>query len=159
MSGRSEAAGVPCARGKHGVCVARLGQQPAKAARIGFLGYGSQASIANWIGALREGLGELGYIDGKDFVIEYRWAADNDRLTDVAGELVRLNVDLLVTWGTPGTHAAKRATATIPIVMAISGDAVATGIVTSIARPDANVTGSTIFNPFSAAMPSKATDE
>jgi len=124
-----------------------LGQQPAKVARIGFLGYGSQTSIANWLDALRAGLRDLGHIEGQNFVIEYRWVSNTDRLTEAAEELVRLNVDLMVTWGTPGTLAAKKATATIPIVMAISGDAVATGIVTNIARPDANVTGSTIFNP------------
>jgi ABC-type uncharacterized transport system substrate-binding protein len=89
----------------------------------------------------------FGYIESKNIFIEYRWTADNDRMADVAAELVRLNVDLIVTWGTPGTRAAKQATTTIPIVIAISGDAVATGIVGNIARPDGNVTGSTIFNP------------
>jgi ABC-type uncharacterized transport system substrate-binding protein len=122
-------------------------QPVAKVFRIGFLGYGSPASIATWVESLRVGLRDLGYIESKNIVIEYRWAADNDRLTEVAAELVRLDVDLIVTWGTPGTRAAKQATKTIPIVMAISGDAVATGIVTNIARPDGNVTGSTIFNP------------
>jgi putative tryptophan/tyrosine transport system substrate-binding protein len=122
-------------------------QQLAKVARIGFLGYGSQASIASWVEALRAGLLTLGYIEGINIVIEYRWTAENDRLPDVAAELVGLNIDLIVTWGTPGTRAAKQATTTIPIVMAISGDAVATGIVSNLARPDGNVTGSTIFNP------------
>ena len=124
-----------------------LGQQPSKVARIGFLGYGSPTSIANWVEALRAGLRDFGYIESKNIFIEYRWSADTDRLADVAAELVRLNVDLIVTWGTPGTRAAKQATTTIPIVMAISGDAVATGIVGNIARPNGNVTGSTIFNP------------
>jgi putative tryptophan/tyrosine transport system substrate-binding protein len=89
----------------------------------------------------------LGYIEGTNIVIEYRWTAESDRLADVAAELVGLKVDVIVTWGTPGTRAAKQATTTIPIVMAISGDAVATGIVSNLARPDGNVTGSTIFNP------------
>jgi putative ABC transport system substrate-binding protein len=72
---------------------------------------------------------------------------NDDRLADLATELVRLDVDVLVTYGTPGTRAAKQATAIIPIVMAVSGDAVATGLVSSLAHPGGNVTGSTIFNP------------
>jgi ABC-type uncharacterized transport system substrate-binding protein len=84
----------------------------------------------------------------KNIVFEFRWAEGNDdRLPELAAELVRLNIDVLVTYGTPGTRAAKEATTTIPIVMAVSGDAVATGLIFSLARPGANITGSTIFNP------------
>lgn len=81
-------------------------------------------------------------------VIEFRWAEGRyDRLEELATELIRLKVDVLVTYGTPGVRAAKRATASIPIVMAASADAVATGLVDSLARPAGNVTGLTIFGP------------
>ncbi len=98
--------------------------------------------------ALRAGLRDLGYFEAKNIVIEYRWAEGKyDRLPALVADLVRLNVDVLVTHGIPGTRAAKLATATIPIVMAISGDAVATGLVASLARPLGNITGSTFFLP------------
>jgi putative ABC transport system substrate-binding protein len=88
----------------------------------------------------------LGYVEGKNLVMEFRWADDQyDRLPTLAAELVRLNVDVLITYGTPGTLAAKGATTTIPIVMAYSGDAVAAGLVTNLAQPGGNVTGSTYF--------------
>ena len=94
------------------------------------------------------GLRDFGYVEGKNIVIEFRWAEGRyDRLSDLVAELIRLNVDVIVTHGTPGTRTAKQATSTIPIVMAISGDAIATGLVTSLARPEANVTGSTFFIP------------
>jgi putative ABC transport system substrate-binding protein len=127
--------------------LAARAQQAVKLTRIGFLGYSNPESIASYVDALRAGLRDLCYIEGKNIAIEHRWPEQNDRLIDVARELVRLNVDLIVTWGTPGTRAAKQATTTVPIVMAISGDAVATGIVASLAQPGGNVTGSTIFNP------------
>jgi putative ABC transport system substrate-binding protein len=98
--------------------------------------------------AFRLGLRDLGYVEGKNIVIEFRWAEENyDRLPDLAAELVRLEVDVLVTYGTPGTLVAKRATTTIPIVMVHSGDAVAAGIVASLARPGGNLTGMTYFLP------------
>jgi putative ABC transport system substrate-binding protein len=98
--------------------------------------------------ALRAGLRDLGYLEGKNVVIDYRWAEGKyDRLSDLAGELVRLRVDVLVTHGTPGALAAKRATTTIPIVVATSADAVASGLVESLARPGGNITGSTYFIP------------
>jgi len=87
-------------------------------------------------------------VEGKNIVIEYRWAEGQyDRLPDLAAELVRLKVDVLVTYTTPGALAAKRATTTIPIVMVTSSDAVGTGIVASLARPGGNVTGSTFMGP------------
>jgi putative ABC transport system substrate-binding protein len=93
-------------------------------------------------------LRDLGYVEGKNLVIEFRWADGRyDRLPDLAAELVRLKVDVIVTGGTPGTRAAKQATTTIPIVMAVSGDAVATGLIASLARPGGNITGTTYFDP------------
>jgi putative ABC transport system substrate-binding protein len=116
--------------------------------RIGFLGSATAAGSAKAIDELRIGLREFGYIEGRNIIIEFRWAEEKyDRLPQLVRELVATPVDLLITHGTPGTRVAKQITSTIPIVMAISGDAVATGLVASLARPDANVTGSTFFLP------------
>ena len=94
------------------------------------------------------GLRNLGYVEGRDVVIEFRFAVGKyDRLPQLAKELVGTDIDVLVTHGTPGTGVAKQTTRTIPIVMAISGDAIATGLVSNLARPEANVTGSTFFLP------------
>ena len=117
-------------------------------ARIGFLGAATAASSASAIDALRSGLRELGYVEGRNIFIEFRWAEERyDRLPQLVRELIATRLDLLITHGTPGTRAAKQATSTIPIVMAISGDAVATGLVSNLAKPEANVTGSTFFLP------------
>ena len=126
-----------------------LHAQPlARLARIGFLGSASATGSAKSVEALRTGLRDHGYVEGKNIAIEFRWAEGRyDRLPDLVAELIRLDVDVIVTHGTPGTRTAKKATSRIPIVMAISGDAVATGLVTSLARPEANVTGSTFFIP------------
>lgn len=123
--------------------------QPAgKVYRIGFLGAASPSQYAGQMEGLRLGLRELGYVEGKNITIEYRWAEGKyDRLPALATELVRLKVDLIITHGTPGSLAAKRATATIPIVMAIVGNPVETGIVASLARPGGNITGSSFFYP------------
>jgi putative ABC transport system substrate-binding protein len=116
--------------------------------RIGFLGAASAAGSAKAIDILRTGLREFGYVEGRNIVIEFRWAEERyDRLPQLVRELIATRVDLLITHGTPGTRAARQATSTIPIVMAISGDAVATGLVSNLARPEANVTGSTFFLP------------
>jgi len=97
---------------------------------------------------IRAGLHDLGYVEGQNIFIDFRWAEGRyARLEEFAAELIRLKVDVLVTYGTPGTLAAKRATTTVPIVMLVSGDAVATGVVASLARPGRNVTGSTFFDP------------
>src|SRR5947209_3532529 len=105
-------------------------QEPRKTPRIGFLGPATAPVTGVWLLARRGGLRELGYEEGKNLAFEFRWAEGNDdRLADLASELVRLDVDVLVTYGTPGTRAAKQATTTIPIVMAVSGDALATGLV------------------------------
>jgi putative tryptophan/tyrosine transport system substrate-binding protein len=123
-------------------------QQPGKVPRIGFLGANSPSGWASRVEVFRLGLSDLGYVDGKNVVIEFRWADEQyGRLPDRAAQLVRLKVDLLVTYGTPATLAAKRATTTIPIVMVHSGDAVAAGIVAGLERPGGNVTGSTYFLP------------
>lgn len=125
---------------------AKAQRQPAKIARIGFLGLSSASATASRVEAMRTGLRDLGYVDGKNIVIEFRWAENKyDRLPELAAELVRTKVDVLVTYGAPGTRAAKGATTTIPIVIAATGDAVAMGLVASLARPGGNVTGSTYF--------------
>jgi ABC-type uncharacterized transport system substrate-binding protein len=98
--------------------------------------------------AFRAGLRDLGYREGRDFVIEYRWADGKyDQLPALLADLIRLKVDVILAHGTPGVLAAKQATTTIPIVMAVVGDALGSGIVSSLARPGGNVTGMTFFNP------------
>ena len=131
---------------------ARAQQPAAKIFRIGYLGLTTADSLPKRPEAFRAGLRDLGYQEGRDFVIEYRWADNNyDRLPTLLADLVRLNVDVIVTHGTPGSLAAKKATTTIPVVFAVVGDALGSGIVSSLARPEANVTGSTYFNPELAA--------
>jgi len=123
-------------------------QQASKIARIGFLGSTFASPWGSRVEAFRSGLRDLGYVEGDNIAIEFRWAEEKyDRLADLAAELVRLKVDVLVTYGTPGSLVAKSATTTIPIVMVHSGDAVATGIVASLARPGGNLTGMTYFLP------------
>jgi putative ABC transport system substrate-binding protein len=117
-------------------------------ARIGFLGTTLPSVMSRRIESLRAGLRDLGWVEGQNLSIDFRWAEGKyDRLPELAAELVRLKVNVLVTHSTPGTLAAKQATKTIPIVMAVSGDAVATGLVASLARPGGNITGSTFFGP------------
>jgi putative tryptophan/tyrosine transport system substrate-binding protein len=128
--------------------LAARAQQPGKMARIGFLGSATAAGSTESVEALRAGLRDFGHVEGRNIAIAFRWAEGKyDRLPDLVAELIGLNVDVIVTHGTPGTRAAKQATTTIPIVMAISGDAIATGIVRSLAQPEANLTGSTFFLP------------
>jgi putative ABC transport system substrate-binding protein len=123
-------------------------QERANVARIGVLGLQTASSYAPFVEAFKQGLRELGYVEGQNIAIEYRWAEGRyERLPGLAAELVRLRVDVLVTHGTPGTRAAQQATTTIPIVMAAVGDAVATGLVASLARPGGNTTGSSFFSP------------
>ncbi len=117
-------------------------EQAAKMARIGWLSTGSTTSHGLLLEGFREGLRELGYMEGKNIAIEYRWAEGRlDRLPPLATELVQLKVDVLVTAGSPGIRAAKQATTTIPIVMAAGGDPVGSGYVASLARPGGNITG------------------
>jgi len=111
-------------------------------ARIGWLSTGSTTSHGPLLEGFREGLRELGYMEGRNIAIEYRWAEGRlDRLPQLATELVQLKVDVLVTAGSPGIRAAKQATTTIPIVMAAGGDPVGSGYVASLARPGGNITG------------------
>jgi len=121
-------------------------QQPVKTARIGILGATSVSGFATRWDALRAGLKELGYIEGKNISTDYRWADGKfERLPELAKELVSLKIDVLITHGIPGTVAAKRATTTIPIVMATVTDPVATGLVANLAQPGGNVTGMAFF--------------
>ena len=128
-----------------GLLAASLGtqaHQAGKVYRIGVLERIPAARNAANLDAFRQGLLELGYVEGKSFVIEYRSAdGRSERFADLATELVSLKVDLILTRGTPAALAAKKATSTIPLVMAASGDPVGTGIVSSLARPGGNVTG------------------
>jgi putative ABC transport system substrate-binding protein len=122
--------------------VVARGQQPRKVYRIGLLEMASMSLNAANLDAFRQGLRERGYVEGQNFVIEYRSADGHaERFPDLAAELVRLQVDLIVTRGTPAAQAAKKITETIPIVMASSGDPLDSGLVTSLARPGGNVTG------------------
>ena len=116
--------------------------QPERVYRIGMLERTSSAINAANVEAFRRGLSELGYVEGKNLVIEYRSADGlDDRFSVLASELVRLKVDLIVTRGTPAALAAKHATATIPVVITGVGDPVGQGVVVSLARPGANITG------------------
>jgi|RhiMethySRZTD1v2_1073278.scaffolds.fasta_scaffold41808_3 putative ABC transport system substrate-binding protein len=122
-------------------------QAPGKVARVGLLGVTSEEGYARQIRSLRQGFRDLGYVEGQNIVIEYRWAQGRyDRLPALAEELIRLQPDVIITSG-PGTRVLKDATAAIPIVMAVGGDAVASGLVASLPRPGGNVTGSTFFGP------------
>ena len=130
------------------VPVAVEAQEPTRVWRIGFLGSGSYSSNDPRVEALRRGLRELGYAEGRNLAFEFRWAGGNaDRLPTFAAELAKLKVDAIVTQGTQATDAARRAVTTIPIVFAAAGDPVGTGLVTSLARPGGNVTGLTDIAP------------
>jgi putative ABC transport system substrate-binding protein len=123
-------------------------QQSPKVPRIGFLSATSAAIISTRVAAFRQGLGELGYVEGKNIFVEYRYAeAKLDRLKELAAELLRLNVDVIVTAGPTVTRPVKEATATIPIVMAFDDDPVGSGFAASLARPGGNITGLSILAP------------
>jgi putative ABC transport system substrate-binding protein len=116
--------------------------QPGSTPLIGFLGASTSAAATEWKAAFARRLGELGWIDGRNVSIEYRWAEGRtDRFDEIAAEFVRLKVNAIVTWGTATAVAAKRATAVIPIVFTIVGDPVGSGLVEGLARPGGNVTG------------------
>ena len=117
-------------------------QQPGKIPRIGYLRSGSTADATRYGEALRQGLRDLGYIEGQNITIETRTADGHyERLPGLAAELLRLPVDVIAAGGTPAIRAAKQATSTVPIVMAVSTDPVGAGLVESLARPGGNVTG------------------
>jgi putative tryptophan/tyrosine transport system substrate-binding protein len=122
-------------------------QQPGKKPRLGFLSplLSNDAGASRNFEAFRQGLRELGYIEGQHLIIEYR-EAPPDRLVERAAELVRLSVEVIVTWTTPAIQAVKHATTTIPIVMGASGDPIRTGFVASLPRPGGNITGLTILS-------------
>ena len=123
---------------------ARAQQPAAKVPRIGFLGNSTADLEANLVGPFRDGLRALGYEEGRNIVIEYRWAeGEYERFPALIAELVASNVDVIVTAGTPASLAVKKATTTIPLVMVAVGDPVATGLVASLARPGGNITGLT----------------
>jgi putative tryptophan/tyrosine transport system substrate-binding protein len=122
--------------------------QQTKVARIGFLGVDSASSHAARLAALRAGLRDLGWLEGTNLLIEYRWAEGNyERLRGLADELVQLKVDVLVTHSTPGALAAKSATSTIPIVLTAVADPLALGLVSSLRVPGGNITGLSTFTP------------
>ena len=124
------------------------GQQTGKIYRIGLLSPFTPSDAASWNSALLQGLHDLGWFEGKNIAIERRYSeGKNDRLADLAAELVRLKVDVIVTAVTPDSLAAKNATRTIPIVMAAVGDPVESGLVQSLGRPGGNITGLTQVAP------------
>ena len=128
--------------------LAAEGQQAARVAQIGLLSSFSPSDTAAWHQAFRQGLRDLGWIEGRNLNIEYRYAEGRiDRLPGLAADLVRLKVDLIVTSVTPDALAAKNATQNIPIVMAAAGDVTVTGLVESLARPGGNITGLSQMNP------------
>ena len=144
-SGRESHRG-PLAAGTLGTAAVAQAQARSGMARIGYLVAGTQAGYATRTEALHAGLRDRGWVEGKNLVIEWRFADDKyERLPGLAAELVRLKVDVLVTSGTPATLALKEATSTIPIVMAVISDPVASGVVTNLARPNGNITGTTYF--------------
>jgi putative tryptophan/tyrosine transport system substrate-binding protein len=132
----------------HALCFPAAAQQPAKIPRIGFLAGATPAAYSARIEAFRRGLHELGYVEGKNIVIEWRYAeGETERLPHLAAELVRLNVDVIVSGGPIPTRSAKQATVTIPIVMANDSDPVGNGFVASLARPGGNITGLSTLVP------------
>jgi ABC-type uncharacterized transport system substrate-binding protein len=116
--------------------------QQAKLPTIGYLGSGTPLTDSQWVAAFVQRLRELGWVDGRNVAIEVRWAEGrSERFAEIAAELVRLKVDVILTHNTPPVLAAKQATSVIPIVFASAGDPVGTGVVASLARPGGNVTG------------------
>ncbi len=119
-------------------------QQTGKVRRIGFLGNSTAALEANLIGPFREGLRDLGYVEGKNLLIEWRWAEGKyERFPALIAELIASKIEVIVTAGTPASHAVKKATSSIPLVMVAVGDPVGTGLIASLARPGGNITGLT----------------
>jgi len=130
------------------LCAPAEAQQRTKTPRIGLLTTLSAAALSGRIEAFRQGLHELGYVEGQNLAIDYRYGdLKRDRLLDLSADLIRLKVDIIVTVGSGGTRAAKAATSTIPIVMASDDDPVGNGFVASLARPGGNVTGLSTLAP------------
>jgi ABC-type uncharacterized transport system substrate-binding protein len=119
--------------------LAARAQQPAKLPTIGFLGQTTRSGGSEWVAAFVQRLHELGWNEGRTIAIEYRWAEGREeRFAELAAELVRLKVDIIVTSGTPAVMASKQATSVIPIVFATAGDPVGNNLVASLARPGGN---------------------
>ena len=130
------------------LCVSVGAEQPKKISRIGLLSNLSASNTTAWEQAFRHGLSDLGWIEGKNITIEYRYSSGrNERLRELAAQLVHLKVDVIVTSISPETEAAKNATKKIPIVMASVGDPVGSGFVVSLAHPGGNITGLTNLAP------------
>jgi putative ABC transport system substrate-binding protein len=122
--------------------LAARAQHAGKLPTIGFLGADTPSAASRWVAAFVQRLSELGWVDGRTIAIEYRWAEGrNERLAEIAAELLRRKVDIIVTWSTAPVLAAKQATAVIPIVFAVAADPIGTSLVASLARPGGNVTG------------------
>ena len=122
--------------------LAARAQQAGKLPTIGYSGGGTPLTDSQRVAAFVQRLHELGWAEGRNVVIEYRWPEGrNDRIAEIAVELVRLKVDVIVTTGTPGALAAKQATSVIPVVMTSVADPVGSGLVASLARPGGNITG------------------
>ena len=129
------------------VPVAAEAQPAGRVYRIGFLGNSTAALEANLVGPFREGLRDLGYVEGRNVLIEYRWAEGKyDRFPALIGELLALKVAVIVTAGTPATLAVKKATTSVPLVMSAVGDPVGAGIVPSLSHPGGNITGLTAIS-------------
>src|SRR5262245_48467121 len=120
--------------------LAARGQQAAKVARIGYLALGPASARIGWVQGLRSGLSDLGYVEGRNIVIEFRWADGVDQLPQLAAELVQMDVDVIVAPSSTYVEAARRATKTIPIVFANHADPVGIGHVASLAHPGGNIT-------------------
>ena len=128
--------------------LAASAQEARKLPRIGFLGNSTATLEANLVGPFRDGLRDLGYVEGRNILIEYRWAEGNyERFPSLIAELIALKADVIVTAGTPAAVAVKKATASIPLVMVAVGDPVGTGLVASLGRPGGNATGLTSIAP------------
>ena len=122
--------------------LAARAQQPAKLPTIGFLGSSTPSAMSQWTAAFVQRLRDLGWIEGRTVVIEYRWAEGSNSLAaEIAAEFVQLKVNVIITYATSPVLAAKQATSVIPIVFAASSDAVGAGLVASLARPGGNITG------------------
>src|SRR5215467_11485796 len=123
-------------------------QQPTKIPRIGYLEQGTASGNAVLLDGFRQELSKLGWIEGKNISVEYRFAEQkNERLPELAADLVRLNVDLIVVSSGPPALAAKKTTTTIPIVMANVGNPIGQGLIASLARPGGNITGLASLSP------------
>jgi putative ABC transport system substrate-binding protein len=131
-----------------GIVSLRLNAQPSQNRRIGFMGNSTPALEANLVGPFREGLRKLGYVEGRNLTIEYRWAeGDYTRLPRLVTELAKLNVEVIVTAGTPAAIAVQKSAPNIPLVMVAVGDPVGTGLVKDLAHPGGNSTGLSSIAP------------